>query len=1148
MKAKRVVTMLLILTCWQAYAAVLKVPSEYATIALAFAAANYGDEVELADSQTPYSASDLVMPDGVILRGEGNDPEDAIISSSGSSSILLMYGTTATLKYLTISSGNSTSPYKAGGITVEDGTLTCVGVDFDSNHATDSGGAILASESMLLLEACRFSNNQVLNGNGGSIAATLTSLDIQNCDFIEERAMGDSSRGGALYSLEEDVEGLSKSIKNSRFIGCQTGVNGAGAQGGAIYMGGDEVLIEECVFEDNSATWQGGAMHLLAFNPTIVRCEFNSNLAGEVGGALYLDEQDNNGNTGMTQTLEACVFSLNRALTGGALFKQTSLHLLVSNCEFVGNMANGDTSEGGGALACDNHADVAIRNCLFHGNEAPSGSGSVLTLRFGSTVELTNVTMTRNGEAEATTGSVVYVNSQNNHVTGVNVNMANNNCAMPIYFTAIQQGMYNWSNMNVVNPGWGACDPDDMTGTSLMSVDHLFVDDEEDFRLKWNSPLMDAGHASSPPDFDLTRADIGWTPVYEEIEVSGTKTLTERGWYKLVGNTVFSGVDMVVPEGTTIRSDGEYTMGFCDTDDTNGYRIQVGDPAGARTAIVGSPTAGSIAFGSTSTAPRQAATTFDGVLFNRAPDFNGGALWFNYCDVDLNGAGGNVKFNGYDRTKIMFDYVCLGQFKNLDFMNPQIEDGGVGIGCVGIQYSDVDVIGITFDRVMYGDDPWYWKLMHYGTVPSPNHVIAGNHFEAQTNALSARPVALGGATLNLHHNTFNDIEAGAIGAGFATLNLKNGASNQFFKEYVPGFDTHPMIIGFDTYLDLECGNNSFVCDELTGNYQFITSTGGSSNWAYNYWGEDCENGVSPYGHIPNFVTTYSPWLEACPLVFMPCQGQGGENDLYAYGQEAAEIENHEAAVAYWIELLEDYPESKYCTEVTGIIKAIGLYTEYGAQDYPLIRTGLESAAEASEPVDDLLSISQVSSAWCVEAMHGDRPSAVALLDSLLIEKDGYAKAELLINTALAEIATYPAQGQMNALGPMAAFQRLEQRRLALQNLHRAMVPDLAVGTLPNPAPDVEKIMERPSIFGIMSCHPNPFNPTMLLELRVDGEEAVTLEIYNTLGQRVAVLHQGFLPAGTHTFQWTAGQVASGVYVARAVQGRQISVAKVVLVR
>jgi hypothetical protein len=1129
-----------------ANAAVLKVPSEYATIAVAFAAASFGDEVEIHSSQSPYIVNGLTIPDGIIVRGDGTDPEDVVVSGNGTSTVFSVVESSATLKYLTISSGNSTVQNKAGGITVEEGLLTCVGVHFVDNHASYSGGAILAEASTLLLEACEFSNNQVLNGDGGSIAATTTSFSLQDCIFTGERGFGGSSRGGALYSLEEDYEGLTKNMRNCRFTGCQAGVNNAGGRGGAIFIGGDEVLIEDCVFEDNEATWQGGAIDLLAFNPTVTRCVFESNVAGDEGGAMFVSEQDNNGYTGMTQTIEGCIFRQNSALLGGALYKQSYLHLLVSNCEFVDNIADGGISDGGGAIGLY-RADIAIRNCLFHGNVAPSGSGSVLAVRNESTVDLTNVTMTRNGEEETTTEIVVCVNWQNNHVTGVNVNMAHNNCASPISFGAIQQDMYNWSNMNVFNPGWDACYPDNMTGTGLLSVDPQFVDDEGDFRLKWSSPLMDAGNPASPTDFDLTRADIGWTPKYEEVEVSGTTTLTERGWYKVIGYTTFTGTDLVIPEGTTVRCDGEYTMTFRDTDDTNGYIIQVGDPAGARTAIVGSET-GSIIFGTSSTAPRQAATSFDGVLFNRAPDFYSGALWFNYCDVDLNGAAGNVKFNGYGRTEVVFDAVCLGQFRNFDFANPHLDEGEAGIGCVDIQYSDVDVTGNVFDPVNEGDFLWYWKLMHYGTVPNPNHIIASNQFDAQDNGELIVPVSLGGATLNLHHNVFDNVEAGAILAGSATLNMKNGANNQFNKENVTGYNAYPMIEGIQSYVDLECGYNSFVSVMLDQGYYFITSSGGSTNWAYNFWGSNCNEGQSPENHIPGFVSTFSPWLATCPTFFVPCQGQERENDLYALGQEAAEIENHEAAVVYWIELLEEYPESKYATEVTGIVKAIGLYTEYGAEDYPLIRAGLESAADESESVDDLLSIFQVCSAWCVEAMHGDRPAAEALLDSLLIEKDGYAKAELLINTALAEIATYPAQGQMSALGPEIEAQRIDQRRQALRNLQRVLVPAMAAAGSPTPDLESGKAMERPSTFGIRSCHPNPFNPTTTLDVQVDGEEALSLEIFNTLGQRVAVLHEGFLPAGAHTFRWTAGQVATGVYLARAVQGHRVSVAKVILVR
>lgn len=79
--------------------------------------------------------------------------------------------------------------------------------------------------------------------------------------------------------------------------------------------------------------------------------------------------------------------------------------------------------------------------------------------------------------------------------------------------------------------------------------------------------------------------------------------------------------------------------------------------------------------------------------------------------------------------------------------------------------------------------------------------------------------------------------------------------------------------------------------------------------------------------------------------------------------------------------------------------------------------------------------------------------------------------------------------------------------------------------------------------------PNPFNPSVQVELQVPaGREPVELAVYNLLGQRVAVLHEGVLPAGRHAFRWTAEAQASGVYLLQARRGTVAAQRKIVLLK
>ena len=76
--------------------------------------------------------------------------------------------------------------------------------------------------------------------------------------------------------------------------------------------------------------------------------------------------------------------------------------------------------------------------------------------------------------------------------------------------------------------------------------------------------------------------------------------------------------------------------------------------------------------------------------------------------------------------------------------------------------------------------------------------------------------------------------------------------------------------------------------------------------------------------------------------------------------------------------------------------------------------------------------------------------------------------------------------------------------------------------------------ERPAPVGFLleQNYPNPFNPSTVIQFSLTAPGAVSLRVYNVIGQEVATLVNEARPAGTYRVSFNAGALASGVYFYR----------------
>lgn len=97
--------------------------------------------------------------------------------------------------------------------------------------------------------------------------------------------------------------------------------------------------------------------------------------------------------------------------------------------------------------------------------------------------------------------------------------------------------------------------------------------------------------------------------------------------------------------------------------------------------------------------------------------------------------------------------------------------------------------------------------------------------------------------------------------------------------------------------------------------------------------------------------------------------------------------------------------------------------------------------------------------------------------------------------------------------------------------------------------EIEVSVEVSGLFELSKAYPNPAKGQSSFTLAVQQAQDVTVAVYNTLGQRVTVLHSGTLETGrTHSFTLEGAGFASGLYLIRAEGETFAATRRVTLVR
>jgi predicted outer membrane repeat protein len=314
--------------------------------------------------------------------------------------------------------------------------------------ADNNGPAVsLDSNADVVIRSCRIERN-MSSSTGGGVHVLASNPTFRDCIFRENHNTG--SEGGALALLSS----------SATLIGCDFIDNEASGSGGAIYSSSGSPTFFDCTMSGNSAS-QGGGMYNLNSSPTVANCTFQGNSSG-IGGGIY--------NSASSPAVANCSFIGNSAaFNAGAMFNGTNSNAIVNNCSFIGNVA---VDDGGGVW--NSSSNPATTNCTFTMNSATRG-GAVFNAA-NSSPTFTNSILWRNSDSGGMDES-----AQIHTLSGTPV----------VNYSLVQGG---WSGAG--GSGNSASDP---LFIDADGADNIVGTDDDDLRLGFASPAVDAGNNAAVP-------------------------------------------------------------------------------------------------------------------------------------------------------------------------------------------------------------------------------------------------------------------------------------------------------------------------------------------------------------------------------------------------------------------------------------------------------------------------------------------------------------------------------------------------------------------------------------------------------------------------------------------------------------------------
>ncbi len=477
-----------------------------------------------------YHVGWIIDPDN--LNSETNEDNNAAFNKS---SLMTVAGTSRPILYVDVNARgvDDGSSWEDAFHSLQDALAAAVGGGeirvADGVYRPDRGAGVKRGDRQAAFELN--SGVAILGGYAGAGEPDPDARDIETWQTILSGDLnGDDQPAADPFALWLETSKLD----NSRHVVTAINADRTAILDGVQITGGcaDGWFDGAAAAQDS----RGGGMYVAGGGPRLQRCVFSGNWASTQGGAVYA--------TNSRIEMLYCTLCANTAVSspqdhreaGGAVFA-TGGDLTLTGCTLRGNLSSGS----GGALALAG-SRLSAANCCLHANHAKAQAGAVHTI--DSRAVLVNCTIA--GNRQDTVTSVIVAES----LDGADSELDVANCILwndgqQIASQADVLVMVAYSDVRGGSPGIGNLDADPMFADPH-GRDGVAGTEDDDLRLRWNSPCIDAGSITLLPQ---DTADVD-----NDGNVTESVSLDCAGSKRVAGAEVDMGAFEAVLSGAALMS------------------------------------------------------------------------------------------------------------------------------------------------------------------------------------------------------------------------------------------------------------------------------------------------------------------------------------------------------------------------------------------------------------------------------------------------------------------------------------------------------------------------------------------------------------------------------------------------------------------